>query len=177
MMASSLLPISATAMGSFSSPLPRPHFSLSFRPLSELKGECSTFFTISTTVPAVSSRRRHCSFRCNSRLADLAPATSAAYGVLLLGGGLFAYTRSRSKGSLLGGFAGAALMATAYVLIQAPETKEIGDALGFGSAFLFSCIFGIRLVATRKVIPAGPLLGLSVSALAVFISDYLQNSP
>lgn len=29
-------------------------------------------------------------FRCNSQLADLAPATSAAYGLLLLGGGLFA---------------------------------------------------------------------------------------
>ncbi|XP_030951645.1 uncharacterized protein LOC115975126 [Quercus lobata] len=51
-------------------------------------------------------------FRCNSQLADLAPATSAAYGLLLLGGGLFAYTKSRSKGSLFGGTTGAALMAS-----------------------------------------------------------------
>lgn len=66
-------------------------------------------------------------------------------------------------------------MGAAYVLMQVPETKEIGDALGFGSAFLFSSIFGIRLAATRKLMPAGPLLGLSVCALAVFISAYLQD--
>lgn len=30
----------------------------------------------------------------------------------------------------------------AYYLMQSPETKVIGDALGFGSAFLFSAVFG-----------------------------------
>lgn len=48
---------------------------------------------------------------CRShRIADFAPTTSAAYGTLLLGGGLFAYTKSGSKGSLLGGLLGATLM-------------------------------------------------------------------
>ncbi|MFQ6652175.1 hypothetical protein Gotur_024164 [Gossypium turneri] len=63
----------------------------------------------------------------------------------------------------------------AYYLMQSTETKAIGDALGFGSAFLFSCVFGIRLAATRKPIPAGPLLGLSICALVVFTSAYLQD--
>lgn len=67
-------------------------------------------------------------------------------------------------------------MATAYYLMQAPETKSIGYALGFGAALLFSSVFGIRLVATQKLTPAGPLLGLSVLALAVFLSAYLQDS-
>ncbi|KAM4130731.1 hypothetical protein ACJW30_01G124000 [Castanea mollissima] len=114
-------------------------------------------------------------FRCNSQLADLAPATSAAYGLLLLGGGLFAYTKSGSKGSLFGGTTGAALMASAYFLMQVPDTKAIGDAVGFGSSFLFSSVFGIRLAATRKLTPAGPLLGLSICALAVFTSAYLRD--
>ncbi|XXG43451.1 hypothetical protein AAC387_Pa01g3486 [Persea americana] len=113
--------------------------------------------------------------RCSAQLAELAPAASAAYGTLLLGGGLFAYTRSGSKGSLFGGLSGAVLMGAVYVLLQVPETKYIGDALGFGSAFLFSSVFGIRLAATRKLMPAGLLLGLSVCALAVFISAYLQD--
>ncbi|KAK1565775.1 hypothetical protein Q3G72_034704 [Acer saccharum] len=122
-----------------------------------------------------SSRRRLC---CKSQLAlaELAPATSAAYGILLLGGGLFAFTKSGSKGSLFGGLTGATLMASAYFLMQAPENKAIGDALGFGSTFLFSSVFGIRLAATRKLVPAGPLLGLSLCALAVFISAYMQDS-
>ncbi|XP_057511934.1 protein FATTY ACID EXPORT 4, chloroplastic isoform X3 [Actinidia eriantha] len=63
-----------------------------------------------------------------------------------------------------------------YILMQATEMKEIGDALAFGSALLFASVFGIRLAATRKIIPAGPLLGLSICALAVFISAYLQDS-
>ncbi|KAJ4711737.1 Protein FATTY ACID EXPORT 4 chloroplastic [Melia azedarach] len=120
-------------------------------------------------------RRRLC---CKSQLglAELAPASSAAYGILLLGGGLFAFRKSGSEGSLFGGLTGAALMASAYFLMQSPDTKAIGDALGFGSAFLFSSVFGIRLAATRKLIPAGPLLGLSICALAVFISAYLQDT-
>ncbi|KAK6250858.1 hypothetical protein SCA6_004863 [Theobroma cacao] len=77
------------------------------------------------------ARRRFC---CKSQLADFAPVTSAAYGVLLFSGD----TKSGSKGSLFGGLTGAALMASAYFLMQASETKAIGEALGFGSAFLFS---------------------------------------
>ncbi|XP_025013057.1 protein FATTY ACID EXPORT 4, chloroplastic [Ricinus communis] len=127
---------------------------------------------------------------CKCQLIDLAPATSATYGALLLAGGLFAFNKSRSKGSLFGGLTGATLMAAsvflcvggngfqmqAYFLMQREETKAVGDALGFGSAFLFSSVFGIRLVGSRKLIPAGPLLGLSICALAVFMSSYFQDS-
>ncbi|KAJ4844915.1 hypothetical protein Tsubulata_002654 [Turnera subulata] len=120
-------------------------------------------------------RRRTC-FSCKSQLTDLAPATTAVYGALLLGGGLFAFNKSGSKGSLSGGLTGAALMATAYALMQAQETKAIGDALGFGSALLFSCVFGIRFAATRKLVLAGPLLVLSIAALLVCIFAYVQDS-
>ncbi|KAG6790759.1 hypothetical protein POTOM_006924 [Populus tomentosa] len=49
---------------------------------------------------------------CKCQLADIAPITSAAYGVILLGGGLFAFSKSGSKGSLFGGLTGVALMGT-----------------------------------------------------------------
>ncbi|KAA3456980.1 protein FATTY ACID EXPORT 4, chloroplastic-like isoform X1 [Gossypium australe] len=132
--------------------------------------------------PKLPSTTRATLFCCNSQLQDFAPLTSAAYGTLLFSGGLFAFTKSGSKGSLFGSLTGAALMASAYYLMQSTETKAIGDALGFGSAFLFSSVFayvvttiGIRLAATRKPIPAGPLLGLSICALVVFTSAYLQD--
>ncbi|XP_031483531.1 protein FATTY ACID EXPORT 4, chloroplastic [Nymphaea colorata] len=113
---------------------------------------------------------------CRAQLYDqLAPTASAVYGTLLLGGGLFAYVRSGSKGSIIGGAAGAVLMATAYFLMQAPGTRDIGDAFAFGSALLFSAVFGIRLAATRKLIPSGLLLGLSVCALAIFFSSYMHD--
>ncbi|KAJ0967856.1 hypothetical protein J5N97_024773 [Dioscorea zingiberensis] len=122
------------------------------------------------------SQKKVVSLRCRAQLlSELAPATSAAYGALLLGGGVLAYARSGSKGSVIGGLSGAALMAAAYYLMQSPETKVIGDAIGFGSAFLFSAVFGIRLASTRKLIPSGLLLALSMGSLSVFFSAYLQD--
>ncbi|XP_038687925.1 protein FATTY ACID EXPORT 4, chloroplastic isoform X2 [Tripterygium wilfordii] len=119
--------------------------------------------------PRIGSKTRRGSLecKCQVQLTELAPATSAAYGALLLGGGLFAFSKSGSKGSLYGGLTGAALMTT--------ETKAFGEALGFGSAFLFSSVFGIRLAASRKLTPAGPLLGISICALSVFLFAYLHD--
>ncbi|KAK1379217.1 protein FATTY ACID EXPORT 4, chloroplastic [Heracleum sosnowskyi] len=121
-------------------------------------------------------QEQHKHFNWGSQLTseEIAPVASAAYGVLLLGGGLFAYTRTQSKGSLYGGLTGAVLMGVAYFLMLAPDTKDLGEALAFGSALLFSSIFGIRLAATRKIVPAGPLLALSLGALVLFLSAYLQ---
>ncbi|XP_078445597.1 transmembrane proteins 14C [Wolffia australiana] len=121
--------------------------------------------------------RRSLSFQCSAikNLAELAPAVSAAYGTLLLGGGLFAYARTKSTGSIWGGVSGAALMAVAYYLMQNPETKAAGEALGFGSSSLFAAVFAIRLASTRKFMPSGLLLGTSGAAMAVFVSAYLQD--
>nr|CAH66731.1 H0404F02.7 [Oryza sativa] len=118
--------------------------------------------------------RRRALLRC-SAVSELAPTASAAYGVLLLGGGAFAYVRSGSKGSIFGGLSGSALMGIAYYLMQSPETKALGDAVGFGSAFLFASVFGIRLYNTRKLVPSGLLLVLSLGALGVFYSAYMQD--
>ncbi|GMY30707.1 protein FATTY ACID EXPORT 4, chloroplastic [Fagus crenata] len=134
----------------------------------------SSFVSAAARVGNSKSSSR-CLIRCDYQLADLAPATSATYGLLLLGGGLFAYTKSGSKGSLFGGLTGVALMASAYFLMEVLHTKAIGDAVGFGSSFLFSSVFAIRLAATRKLTPAGPLFGVSVCALAIFISAYLHD--
>ncbi|XP_047069471.1 protein FATTY ACID EXPORT 4, chloroplastic [Lolium rigidum] len=119
-------------------------------------------------------RRRRAVLRC-AAVSELTPAVSAAYGALLVGGGAFAYARSGSKGSIYGGLSGSALMGIAYYLMQSPETKALGDAVGFGSAFLFASVFGIRLYNTRKLVPSGLLLVLSLGALGVFFSAYLQD--
>ncbi|KAM4122958.1 hypothetical protein ACB094_01G123400 [Castanea mollissima] len=170
---SSWLPITAPATGFF-----QEYHHLKCGAVALTGYQYASSFVFSTarmSKSKASSSSSRIIFRCNSQLADLAPATSAAYGLLLLGGGLFAYTKSGSKGSLFGGTSGAALMASAYFLMQVPDTKAIGDAVGFGSSFLFSSVFGIRLAATRKLTPAGPLLGLSICALAVFTSAYLRD--
>ncbi|KAG6755518.1 hypothetical protein POTOM_041349 [Populus tomentosa] len=85
-----------------------------------------------SSATCISKRRR---LGCKCQLADLAPVTSAAYGVILLGGGLFAFGKSGSKGSLFGGLTGAALMGTDKLAeqgIQVDVQSRLNSA--FGSA-------------------------------------------
>ncbi|KAL4570564.1 hypothetical protein LXL04_026220 [Taraxacum kok-saghyz] len=139
-------------------------------------GSCKIQQRLRRLSSSPSNQRSYTGHICKSQLVqDFAPAASAGYAILLLGGGLFAYTKSGSKGSLFGGLTGAALMSVAYYLMQSSDTKEIGDALAFGASLLFASVFGIRLAATRKAMPAGLLLGLSVAIMAVTFSAYLQD--
>ncbi|MCO5554192.1 hypothetical protein L7F22_007718 [Adiantum nelumboides] len=113
--------------------------------------------------------------RANASLSELAPTAAAVYGSLLLGGGLFAYSRSSSKGSLLGGLSGGVLMGMVFLLSLNPQMKDLGEAIGFGTALLFVAVFGIRFAATKKAFPAAPLLLISIVASAVFVGAYLQD--
>ncbi|KFK45061.1 hypothetical protein AALP_AA1G338700 [Arabis alpina] len=128
------------------------------------------------TLSEKSKSRRGYGLCCKAELSELAPAVSATYGALLLGGGLFAYSKSGSKGSLFGGLTGSVLMASAYFLTKSPETRVLGDTVGLGAAFLFSSVFGYRLVSTQKPVPAGPLLLLSVGMLTFFVMAYMHDS-
>eukprot|EP00258_Populus_trichocarpa_P051549 XP_024467568.1 uncharacterized protein LOC7455007 isoform X2 [Populus trichocarpa] len=83
-----------------------------------------------SSATCISKRRR---LGCKCQLADLAPVTSAAYGVILLGGGLFAFGKSGSKGSLFGGLTGAALMGTLCLKMV------------YGDGFDFCRRFGAKL--------------------------------
>ncbi|KAJ0232868.1 Protein FATTY ACID EXPORT 4 [Hirschfeldia incana] len=127
-------------------------------------------------LPKLSRSRRGNGLCCKAELSELAPAVSAGYGLLLLGGGLFAYSKSGSKGSLFGGLTGSVLMASAYFLTKSPETRVLGDTIGLGSAFLFSSVFGFRLASSRKPVPSGPLLLLSIAMLSFFVMAYMHDS-
>lgn len=84
------------------------------------------------------------------------------YGVLMLLGGIFGFVKAGSKASLIMGiisgiliFAGVALLCPAYTT---------GRAVITFTSFILSGVFGIRLVKTRKFMPAGMLLVLSLVA-------------
>eukprot|EP00898_Chlorokybus_atmophyticus_P002032 jgi/Chlat1/282/Chrsp1S03169 len=97
---------------------------------------------------------------------------TTAYGALVTGGGIFAYLRSGSKGSLISSLTSGALLGAAVYLQSNPDTAQKGTALAFGVALLLASVFGIRLLATKKPVPAGPLLALSLAASYVFGSAY-----
>ncbi|XP_071692862.1 protein FATTY ACID EXPORT 4, chloroplastic [Rutidosis leptorrhynchoides] len=144
---------------------------------SSFVGSCKVRQSLRKFPSYLSNSRSKSSHICKSQLAvqDFAPVASAGYAVLLLGGGLFAYNKSGSKGSLFGGLTGAVLMSAAYYLMQSPETKELGDAVAFGASLLFAVIFGIRFANTGKLVPAGLLLAVSISITALTYSAYLHD--
>eukprot|EP00252_Welwitschia_mirabilis_P000788 TRINITY_DN10759_c0_g1_i1.p1 TRINITY_DN10759_c0_g1~~TRINITY_DN10759_c0_g1_i1.p1 ORF type:complete len:176 (-),score=20.11 TRINITY_DN10759_c0_g1_i1:244-771(-) len=142
------------------------------------QGKSAQVSVCSTSIARIpyTKKSKHKYVECKASVAsDVAPATAAIYGTLLLGGGLFAYVRTGSKGSLGGGITGAALLALAYYLMKTSEKKLVAYALGFGAAFLFSSVFGIRLAATRKPFPSGLLLVISIAALGVFATAYFRG--
>lgn len=127
------------------------------------------------TARAARARTHLISVRADASPSDLAITAAAVYGGLLLGGGFYAYFKTSSTGSLLGGVSGSLLMVLVFYLLLNPDSKDSGEAIGFGTALLFAAVFGIRLVATKKFIPAGPLLLLSMVTSAVFVGAYLQD--
>ncbi|KAI5066415.1 hypothetical protein GOP47_0019039 [Adiantum capillus-veneris] len=86
------------------------------RRISSIKLSSHGLSTNYSCTRAARSRRAVMPVRADGSLSELTPTVAAVYGSLLLGGGLFAYTRSSSKGSLLGGLSGGALMGLVRIL-------------------------------------------------------------
>lgn len=84
-------------------------------------------------------------------------------------------TRTGSTSSLGGGITGGIALGVAFFLMQVPETRDLGEAVGFGAAVLFAAIFAIRLASTGKPVPSGPLLGLSAATSVIFALSYLET--
>ena len=88
-------------------------------------------------------------------------AVLVVYGALMLVGGLAGW-RAGSRASLIAGVgSGAALFGAAIV---ARSHLAAGLWAGAAIALLLCATFGARLMKTRKVMPAGALLAVSVAA-------------
>ncbi|ABW28794.1 TMEM14 family protein [Acaryochloris marina] len=89
------------------------------------------------------------------------------YGLFTLLGGIMGYVKSRSKISLISGcFSGMLLLSGALAALK-------GNAWGLTLAMVVTAllivVFLVRWLKTRKVMPAGLMVGLGGIALAVMI--------
>jgi uncharacterized membrane protein (UPF0136 family) len=83
------------------------------------------------------------------------------YIALLLAGGLMGYLKAKSKVSLITSAAFAVVLAgCALHLVAWPHLPDI--LLG-----LLVVVFGVRLAKTRKFMPSGLMLGVTLLALAL----------
>ena len=100
-----------------------------------------------------------------------------SYGALLIVGGLMGYVKGGSKVSLFAGaIAGGPCVGATWLSMDQPGN---GLTLGALIAFLLAGVFINRFAKTRKVVPAGVILVLSliVGALLMTLLQNLGLSP
>lgn len=98
---------------------------------------------------------------------------ASLYGILSIIGGIIGYKSAGSKVSLISGtISGLLLLLAAYLQIQ-------GQSLGLIIAVIITTIlvivFAIRLYKTRKMMPAGLMVGLGLVALILMLSQLFVN--
>jgi uncharacterized membrane protein (UPF0136 family) len=86
------------------------------------------------------------------------------FGLLMLIGGFFG-NRAGSKVSLYAGSGSAALLFVA-VLVSVMDMR-FGLGMGIVIAALLCVVFGVRFLKTRKIMPSGMMLGVSILALVL----------
>ncbi len=94
------------------------------------------------------------------------------YGALLILGGLMGYVKGGSKVSLFAGaIAGGLCVEATWLSVEQPGN---GLTLGALIAFLLAGVFINRFAKTRKLVPAGVILILSL-AVGALLMTILQN--
>lgn len=98
---------------------------------------------------------------------NLGTLATIAYGILALVGGVIGYVQAKSKISLVSGtISGILLLVAAFIYLQ-------GQVLGLSLAAAVSAIlivtFIIRLIKTRKMMPAGLMILAGIPTLALLL--------
>lgn len=99
---------------------------------------------------------------------NLAIAVSFLYGLLLLIGGIYGYLKARSKPSLISGVISGLLLIIAGIIQL--QNLSWGLILAQVLTIVLVIVFAIRLIKTRKFMPAGLLLVLSVASLVILFN-------
>jgi len=93
------------------------------------------------------------------------------YAVVMAVGGVFGYLKVHSKASLIAGLGfGLVLLASGYgVWLGLPQSLVASAVI----AALLIVIFAVRVIKTRRLVPAGILALLSVATLIIFLNKLL----
>ncbi|CAN1212270.1 TMEM14 family protein [Tumidithrix helvetica PCC 7403] len=92
---------------------------------------------------------------------------TAAYGVLAIAGGIFGYVKSQSKVSMISGsISGVGLLVAAVLQWQGQGWAKF---LGLAISALLVLVFAVRLVKTRKFMPAGVMIVAGLAAIAAML--------
>ena len=98
---------------------------------------------------------------------NLGVIATIAYGILAIGGGIMGYVKSQSQASLISGTVSGILLVVASGLQIIGQ--DWGKYLGIAIAAALVVVFIIRLVKTRKFMPAGLMIVGGVATLGAIL--------
>ncbi len=104
----------------------------------------------------------------NDAMTSWAVTLVLVYAAFMFVGGVLGYRLSGSKASLIAGTASALVLAGAFVLARSDSGPSAGLWSAAVVALALSAVFAARLSKTKKFMPAGMLLIVSVLALGFF---------
>lgn len=88
-----------------------------------------------------------------------------AYGILAIVGGIIGYTKAKSRVSLVSGSVSGGLLVLMGVLLHRGLTWGRWGAIAITTLLVITFI--IRLIKTRKVMPAGLMVVLGIPSLII----------
>ena len=97
--------------------------------------------------------------------------TAIAYGILALVGGIIGYVQAQSKASLISGIISGLLLIIGGVMQL--QGQQGGLVLATVITAVLVIVFAIRLIKTRKFMPAGLMSLLGVVSLGLMVSQLL----
>ncbi|MBN3873690.1 TMEM14 family protein [Nostoc sp. JL33] len=104
---------------------------------------------------------------------NLSIIAAFGYGILAIAGGIIGYIQARSRVSLLSGtISGLLLIIGAFFQLQG---QTWGSILAVIVTAILVVVFTIRLVKTRKFMPAGLMTILGMLALGVMVKQMVGN--
>lgn len=94
---------------------------------------------------------------------NTATIATVSYGIISILGGISGYIKAKSKISLISGvISGVALIIAAFVQLQ---QFSFGSTMAQVITLLLIAVFAVRLIKTRKFMPAGLMLILGIITL------------
>lgn len=100
---------------------------------------------------------------------DIGTTAAIGYGILTLVGGIMGYVKAKSQASLISG------IVSGLLLILAGTAQLLGQSWGLTLAAAISAVlaivFIVRLVKTKKFMPAGMLILASLASLGAIVYE------
>jgi uncharacterized membrane protein (UPF0136 family) len=100
---------------------------------------------------------------------NLVVTAAIAYGIMAIIGGIIGYVQAQSKASLISGSISGVLLIIAGVMQL--QGQAWGLVLATVVTLVLVIVFAIRLVKTRKFMPAGLMSVLGLAALAIMLKQ------